>query len=143
MEGTRPLLAEVQALVVKSQLAMPRRVGRGIELSRIQILSAVLQKHTKLPLGYHDVFLSVAGGFKIKEASVDLGLAVAIASSISGKKIPQNTVFIGEIGLLGEVRKTPFFDRRAKEARRLGFEKIISKDSHKTIAAVLKDLGML
>ena len=143
MEGTRPLLAEVQALVVKSQLAMPRRVGRGIELSRIQILSAVLQKHTKLPLGYNDVFLSVAGGFKIKEASVDLGLAVAIASSISGKKIPQNTVFIGEIGLLGEVRKTPFFDRRAKEARRLGFEKIISKDSHKTIAAVLKDLGML
>ena len=143
MEGTRPLLAEVQALVVKSQLAMPRRVGRGIELSRIQILSAVLQKHTKLPLGYHDVFLSVAGGFKIKEASVDLGLAVAIASSISGKKIPQSTVFIGEIGLLGEVRKTPFFDRRAKEARRLGFKKVISKDSHKTISAVLKDLGML
>jgi DNA repair protein RadA/Sms len=143
MEGTRPLLAEVQALVVKSQLAMPRRVGRGIELSRIQILSAVLQKHTKLPLGFHDVFLSVAGGFKIKEASVDLGLAVAIASSISGKKIPQSTVFIGEIGLLGEVRKTPYFDRRAKEARRLGFKKVISKDSHKTIFAVLKDLGML
>lgn len=143
MEGTRPLLAEVQALVVKSQLAMPRRVGRGVDLARIQVLSAVLQKHAQLPLAFYDVFLSVAGGFRIKEASVDLGLAVAIASSLSGKKIPQSTVFIGEIGLLGEIRKTPYFDRRAKEARRLGFEKIVSRETHSNIRSLLKDLGLL
>lgn len=143
MEGTRPLLAEVQALVVKSQLAMPRRVGRGVDLARIQVLSAVLQKHAQLPLAFYDVFLSVAGGFRIKEASVDLGLAVAIASSLSGKKIDQNTVFIGEIGLLGEIRKTPYFERRAKEARRLGFKKIISRESHRDIRSLLRELGLL
>jgi DNA repair protein RadA/Sms len=143
MEGTRPLLAEVQALVVKSQLAMPRRVGRGVELARIQVLSAVLQRHANLPLAFYDVFLSVAGGFRIKEASVDLGLAVAIASSLSGKKIPQSTVFIGEIGLLGEIRKTPYFARRAKEARRLGFEKIVSRETHGNIRELLKELGLM
>jgi len=143
MEGTRPLLAEVQALVVKSQLAMPRRVGRGIDLARIQVLSAVLQKHAGLPLAFYDVFLSVAGGFRIKEASVDLGLAVSIASSLTNKKIPQSTVFIGEIGLLGEIRKTPYFERRAKEARRLGFAKIISRETHSSIRELLKDLGLL
>lgn len=143
MEGTRPLLAEVQALVVKSQLAMPRRVGRGVDLARIQVLSAVLQKHAALPLAFYDIFLSVAGGFRIKEASVDLGLAVSIASSLSGKKIPQSTVFIGEIGLLGEIRKTPYFERRAKEARRLGFTKIISRETHSNIRELLKDLDLL
>ncbi len=143
MEGTRPLLAEVQALVVKSQLAMPRRVGRGVDLARIQVLTAVLQKHAQLPLAFYDVFLSVAGGFKIKEASVDLGLAVAIASSLSGKKIDQNIVFIGEIGLLGEIRKSPYFERRAKEARRLGFKKIISRQTHSNIKELLKELGLL
>lgn len=143
MEGTRPLLAEVQALVVKSQLAMPRRVGRGVDLARIQVLSAVLQKHAGLPLAFYDIFLSVAGGFRIKESSVDLGLAVSIASSLTSKKIPQNTVFIGEIGLLGEIRKTPYFERRAKEARRLGFKKIISRETHKDIRSLLKDLDLL
>lgn len=143
MEGTRPLLAEVQALVVKSQLAMPRRVGRGVELARIQVLTAVLQKHAGLPLAFYDVFLSVAGGFKIKEASVDLGLAIAVASSLSGKKIPQSTVFIGEIGLLGEIRKTPYFERRAKEARRLGFKEIISRETHRDIGSLLKQLGLM
>ncbi|MBU1033390.1 DNA repair protein RadA [Patescibacteria group bacterium] len=143
MEGTRSLLAEVQALVVKSQLAMPRRVGRGVDLARIQVLSAVLQKHAQLPLAFYDIFLSVAGGFRIKEASVDLGLAVSIASSLSGKKIPQSTVFIGEIGLLGEIRKSPYFERRAKEARRLGFEKIISRETHRDIRSLLKDLNLL
>jgi len=143
MEGTRPLLAEVQALVVKSQLAMPRRVGRGVELARIQVLTAVLQKHANMPLAFYDVFLSVAGGFRIKEASVDLGLAIAIASSLAGKKVDQNTVFIGEIGLLGEIRKTPYLQRRAKEARRLGFEKIVSRETHRDIGSLLRELGLV
>jgi len=140
MEGTRPLLTEVQALVVSSQLAMPRRVGRGIDISRIQVLTAVLQKHARLPLSNYDVFVSAAGGFKLSEPAVDLGLAVAIASSLSGKKIPPKTVFIGEIGLLGEIRQVAYFDRRVKEAKRLGFTKIISAQSHRHINQVIKEL---
>lgn len=140
MEGSRPLLTEVQALVVSSQLAMPRRVGRGIDISRIQVLAAVLQKHARLALSNYDVFVSAAGGFKLSEPAVDLGLAVAIASSLSGKKIPQKTVFIGEIGLLGEIRQVAYFDRRVKEAKRLGFTKIISAKSHRHISQVIKEL---
>ncbi len=143
MEGTRPLLIEAQALVVESQLAMPRRVGRGVQLSRIQVLSAVLQKHCRLPLGSTDVFLSIAGGYEVREPAVDLGLAVAIASSLQNKPLPKATVFIGELGLLGEIRAVSLLDRRIKEAKRLGFEHIISRKSHKDIRAVLSELGLL
>lgn len=142
IEGTRPLLVEVQALVVNTQLAMPRRVGRGIELSRIQVLSAVLQKHGKLPLGDTDVFLSAAGGFVIKEPAVDLGLAIAIASSYRNKKIPQKTVFIGEIGLLGEIRSVSYLEKRIKEAKRLGYKNIISRETHKRVIDVLREMGL-
>ncbi len=139
LEGTRPLIIEVQALVVPSQLAMPRRVGRGIDLARIQILSAVLQKHGSLPLGECDVFLSAAGGFKIKEPAVDLGLAIAIASSLKNKSLPAKTVFIGEVGLLGEIRNVPYLDQRIKEAKRLGFTKVISRKTHQHVRQVLKE----
>ncbi|GIK84508.1 MAG: DNA repair protein RadA [Patescibacteria group bacterium] len=143
MEGTRPLLVEIQALVVESQLAMPRRVGRGINLPRIQVLSAVLQKHCYLPLGSTDIFASVAGGFEVKEPSIDLGLAVAMASSLNNKPIKEKTVFIGEIGLLGEIRSVNLLDRRIKEAKRLGFTNIISKKTHKSVRQVLSDLQLL
>lgn len=143
MEGTRPLLVEVQALVLKSQLAMPRRVGRGVELSRIQVLSAILEKHCGLPLGYCDVFLSAAGGMKIKEPSIDLGLAVAMASSIKDKSLPKKTLFIGEIGLLGEIRNVSYLERRIKEAKRLGYEKVVSRKTHKSVKSVLKEFGLL
>jgi DNA repair protein RadA/Sms len=142
MEGTRPLLVEVQALVVSSQLAMPRRVGRGIELSRIQVLAAVLQKHAYLALGTADIFVSAAGGFSIREPSVDLGLAMAIVSSLHNKPLPAKTIFIGEIGLLGEIRSVSYLDRRIKEAKRLGFDRIISRQTHKKIQDVIKDLKL-
>ncbi len=143
MEGTRPLLVEVQALVVSSQLAMPRRVGRGIELSRIQVLAAVLQKHARMPLGSSDIFVSAAGGFSIREPSVDLGLAVAIASSLKGKALPEKTVFIGEVGLLGEIRAVSHLERRIKEAKRLGFTNIISRQNHRRVSEVLKELALI
>lgn len=142
LEGTRPLLVEVQSLVVDSQLAMPRRVGRGIELSRIQVLSAVLQKHARLPLGSTDIFVSAAGGLKITEPAVDLGLAVAMASSLKNKALPAKTVFIGEVGLLGEIRAVSYLDRRIKEAKRLGFTTIVSRQSHTRVADVLKTFGL-
>lgn len=142
MEGTRPLLVEVQALVVSSQLAMPRRVGRGIELSRIQVLAAVLQKHARLPLGSSDIFVSAAGGFTIREPSVDLGLAVAVASSLKGKPLPEKTVFIGEVGLLGEIRAVTHLERRIKEAKRLGYSRIISRQTHHRVTEVIKELHL-
>ncbi len=143
VEGTRPFLVEVQALVVSSQLAMPRRVGRGVDLSRIQVLSAVLQKHCRLPLGMNDIFVNVAGGFTIREPAVDLGLAVAIASSLKNKPLPKKTVFIGEVGLQGEIRTVALLDRRIKEAKRLGYKNIISRTEHKRLEEVLKQLGLL
>lgn len=143
MEGTRPLLVEVQALVLQSQLAMPRRVGRGVELSRIQVLSAILEKHAKLPLGFSDVFLSVAGGITVKEPAVDLGLAVAIASSLKNKILPKKTIFVGEVGLLGEIRNVSYLERRIKEAKRLGYTNVISRKTHGRVKDVLKELDLL
>lgn len=143
MEGTRPLLIEVQALVLQSQLAMPRRVGRGVELSRIQVLSAILEKHAKLPLGFSDVFLSVAGGITVKEPAIDLGLAVAIASSLKNKILPKKTIFVGEVGLLGEIRNVSYLERRIKEAKRLGYSHVISRKTHNRVKDVLKELDLL
>lgn len=140
MEGTRPLLTEVQALVLPSQLVMPRRVGRGVDLSRVQILAAVLQKHCGLPLGTSDIFLSIVGGMKITDTAIDLGLATAIASSLAEKTLPAKAIFIGEIGLMGEIRPVSSFDRRVKEAKRLGYQEIYSYKSHKNLKALLSDL---
>jgi DNA repair protein RadA/Sms len=142
MEGTRPFLIEVQALVVESQLAMPRRVGRGVQLSRIQVLAAVLQKHCRVPLGMADVFLNIAGGFTVTEPAVDLGLAIAMVSSYKSVPLPAKTVFIGEVGLLGEIRNVNFLDRRVKEAKRLGLTNVISRKTHPNLFAVLKDLHL-
>lgn len=142
MEGTRPLLTEVQALVVPSQLAMPRRVGRGVDLSRVQVLAAVLQKHCGLPLGTSDIFLSVVGGMQIREPGIDLGLAVAMASSLVERPLPQKAVFIGEIGLMGEIRPVSAFERRVKEAKRLGYQEIYSHKTHKKVKDLLKDLKL-
>jgi DNA repair protein RadA/Sms len=141
MEGSRPLLTEVQALVVNSQLAMPRRVGRGVELSRIQVLAAVLQKHCGLPLGMMDIFLSTVGGFNVRESAIDLGLAIALASSTFNKQVPKNSVFIGEVGLMGEIRAVSNLERRLKEVKRLGYENVYSRQTHTNLKSLFKDLG--
>lgn len=143
VEGTRPILVEVQTLVNKSFLAMPRRVGRGVELSRIQVLAAVLQKHCRLPFDSADVFVSIAGGFVVREPALDLGMSVALASSLKNKALPKESVFIGEIGLLGEIRTVNYLDRRIKEAKRLGFKKVISRQTHSSVKEVLGELGLL
>jgi DNA repair protein RadA/Sms len=142
MEGTRPLLIELQALVVSSQLAMPRRVGRGLELSRIQVLAAVLQKHCGLPLGSTDIFVNAAGGLKVKEPAADLGLAIAMASSLKNKPLSGRIAFIGEVGLLGEIRSVGYLDKRIKEAKRLGFKKVISRKTHQQVKQVLREVGL-
>lgn len=126
MEGTRPMLVEIQALAVPSQLAMPRRVGNGIDYNRLQLMVAILSKRLSVPLGSFDIFVNVSGGMKIDEPAADLAVALAILSSFKNKALDPKTAVFGEVGLLGEVRSIGSEDRRAKEARRLGFSTILS-----------------
>lgn len=140
MEGTRPVLVEIQALVIPSQLAMPRRVGRGIALPRIQLLAAVLQKHCNIPLGTMDIFINVAGGFTIHEPGADFGIAMAIASSFANTPLQSDAVYIGEIGLLGEVRNVSMLEKRSKEAKRLGYANIYSSKNTKNVSLAVRKL---
>ncbi len=140
MEGTRPILVEIQALVVPSQLAMPRRVARGISLPRLQLLAAVLQKHCNLPLGTADIFVNVAGGFTITEPGADLAIAVAIASSQKNLATKKTAVCIGELGLLGEVRKVSLLEKRVSESKRLGFKTVVSSGEAPTLKQALSQV---
>lgn len=127
MQGIRPMLVEIQGLAVPSSLAVPRRVASGVDYSRLQVIIAVLQKKANLPLYEHDIFVNVAGGFKLTEPSADLAIALAIASSFKNKALPAKTAVIGELGLLGEVRKVSFMKKRIKEAKKMGYENIIGE----------------
>lgn len=126
MEGTRPMLVEIQALVVPSQLVMPRRVSNGFDYNRLQLLVAILQKRLNIPLGTFDVFVNVSGGLKVAEPAGDLAVAMAILSSFKNITLDSKTVIFGEVGLLGEARAVASEERRAKEAKRLGFDTVLS-----------------
>lgn len=140
MEGTRPVLVEVQALVVGSELPVPRRVAQGIDVRRVQILLGVLQKHARVPLSDKDVFVKVTGGLTVKEPAIDLAVALAVASSLSGKPLGRTSVAVGEVGLLGEIRSVTFLDKRAKEARKLGYTEFYSRESYKKVSDVVRML---
>jgi len=137
MQGIRPMLVEIQALVVSSQLAIPRRVASGIDRKRLQVLSAVLQKRAGLRLASQDIFVSVTGGLKLTEPAVDLGISLAIVSSLKNKPLPSKSVCIGEVGLLGEIRKVSFIKKRLKEAEKLGYKTIIGQ-KEKTLRQTFK-----
>ncbi|MBU0978916.1 MAG: DNA repair protein RadA [Patescibacteria group bacterium] len=143
VEGTRPLVVEVQALVNKSYLPTPRRVGRGIDTARIQVLAAVLEKHCRLPFGSQDIFANLAGGFKTKEPAIDLSLAIALVSSLKNMPAPKESVFLGEVGLLGEIRSVRLLDRRIKEAGRLGYTKQYHAKSHRNLQGLLQELKLI
>jgi len=138
LEGTRPLLVEIQALVVSSQLAIPRRVAQGVDYNRLQMIVAVLTKVLRLPLGGFDIYVNVTGGLKIEEPAVDLGVALAIYSSFKNLCLPPKTVCWGELGLLGEVREVGGTPKREKEARRLGFTNIFSPPKFFSISELVK-----
>jgi DNA repair protein RadA/Sms len=125
MEGTRPLLVEVQALVSASTFVSPRRTADGIDQNRVQLLIAVLEKRVGLLLGNHDAYVKVAGGVRIAEPAVDLGLAVALASSFRDQPPDPRTVVIGEVGLAGEVRAVSRVDQRIREAEKMGFRRAV------------------
>jgi DNA repair protein RadA/Sms len=125
LEGTRPILAELQALVASSKLAMPRRTCIGVDYNRVSLLIAVLEKRVGMHLMGMDVFVNVVGGLKIDEPAVDLGVIAAVASSFREKPIPPDMVVMGEVGLAGEVRAICQAEARLKDAAKLGFTRCI------------------
>ena len=135
IEGTRPLLIEVQALIAPSNMPTPRRSVVGWDLNRLSMIIAVLGVRFGLNLSSHEVYLSVAGGLKIFEPAADLAVAAALISAASNKPLPENSVFFGEIGLSGEVRKVSQADARIKEATKLGFHKVICSKVEKSVKA--------
>ena len=140
LEGSRPLLVEVQALTVSTQIPIPRRVGNGINNNRLQMLVAIIQKHLRLPLGNFDIFVNVASGIKVFEPAADLGICLAIISSFKNKSLSPKTVAIGEVGLLGEIRNVIGLDRRIKEARKLGFTNILSPKTYSSLTKTVNTL---
>lgn len=142
MEGTRAFIVEIQALTVYSKLPMPRRVANGIDRGRLELLLAVLQKHCRLPVDSMDVFVNVAGGLKLSDTSSDLAVCLAIFSSYKNISFSK-AIAISEVGLLGELRSAPFFEKRAKQARKLGFTKIFSSKDYKTLPHLINHLGKI
>jgi DNA repair protein RadA/Sms len=120
MEGTRPLLVEVQALVSASGYNVPQRVSSGYDSKRLQLILAVLEKRGGVQVRQSDVFVNVAGGIAIQDPAIDLGVAVALASSVTDTAVPQACAFVGELGLTGEIRRVAYLEQRVQEALRLG-----------------------
>jgi DNA repair protein RadA/Sms len=125
MEGTRPILVEVQALTTTTNFGLPRRTANGIDYNRLLLLTAVLSKRVGLALSNQDVYVNVVGGMKVSEPAIDLGVCLAIASSFREKVISSELVAIGEVGLSGELRRVGQAERRIAEAAKLGFSRCL------------------
>ena len=140
MEGTRPVLVEIQALVVSSNLPQPRRVTSGISWDRLQLAVAILTRRARLKLADKDIFVNVAGGLKITEPAADLALCLALAAAYFDKSLPPNSVAVGEVGLLGEIRQVPQLDRRKKAAAQLGLTHFLGPDKNLTLPQLISRL---
>jgi len=125
LEGTRPILVEVQALVNKTSYGYPKRAASGLDLNRLNLLVAMLERRTKLQLSDQDIYVNIVGGLKINEPASDLAICMAIGSAAKGMQLKQNAVVFGEVGLSGEVRHVPHIDKRVEEAKKLGFDTVI------------------
>ena len=131
VEGTRPILVEIQALTSQTVFGLPKRTANGFDYNRLAVLIAVLEKKAGLSLGNQDVYLNVAGGMKITEPAADLGIIATVASSYKNIPISQTTVVMGEVGLTGEVRRINLIEKRLKEAEKLGFKTCIIPENNK------------
>jgi len=136
MEGTRPLLIELQALTTPSVFGIPKRAANGIDYNRLTMLIAVLEKKSSMPLGSQDVYLNVVSGIRLVEPAVDLGTVLAVGSSFRNLPLPKDMVAIGEVGLTGEIRAVNMIEKRVKEAEKMGFKTCIIPESNKKL---LKD----
>lgn len=125
MEGTRPMLLEVQALVCKTNFGLPRRTSAGIDFNRVNLLMAVLEKRLNLPLSSYDAYVNIAGGLRLNEPAMDLALVLAVISSYKDIPVSEKTIVFGEVGLSGEVRAVSMAQQRVQEAKKLGFERVI------------------
>jgi DNA repair protein RadA/Sms len=125
LEGSRPFLLEIQALAATTAFGLPRRSATGFDTNRLHLLLAVLQRRVGMALGNHDVYVSIVGGFRVTEPAADLAAAVAIASGMRDARVPADTVYIGEVGLSGEIRMVQQIERRLHEAARLGFQRAV------------------
>ena len=143
IEGTRPILAEVQSLVSYTTFNIPRRMATGMDFNRVVLLIAVLEKKLNLQLGSYDVYVNLAGGIKILEPALDASVACSIVSSYKNKPIDAKTLIFGEIGLSGEIRAVSFCEKRVMEALKLGFETVvIPKDNFKEVKDI-KDIKII
>jgi DNA repair protein RadA/Sms len=140
MEGTRPLLVEVQALASTTSFPQPRRTANGVDLNRLLLLTAVLSKRVGFRLSDQDVFVNVVGGLRVGEPAADLAVAVAIASSIKNVPVPADLAVVGEVGLSGELRSVGQLPRRLNEAAKLGFTRLLVPRSRR--AAIVAPEGI-
>ncbi len=122
VEGNRPFLVEVQILAARTTFGYPKRLSQGLELNRLNLLLAVAETRLKLPVERFDIYLNVVGGFQIRDPGVDLAIMAGIQSALTNRPLPELAVWLGEVGLLGEVRPPTFLERRQKEAKRLGYQ---------------------
>lgn len=140
MEGTRPILLEIQALVCRSNFGMPRRTAAGTDYNRVNLLMAVLEKRLGLPLSSYDAYVNIAGGIRINEPAVDLGIVMALVSSYKNRPVSEDVLVFGEVGLSGEVRAVNMPEQRVSEAKKLGFRTCIlpavSVDTVKNIQGI-------
>ena len=149
MEGTRPILIEIQALVCNSNFGVPRRTAAGTDYNRVNLLMAVLEKRLGLHLSNYDAYVNIAGGVKMNEPAIDLGIVMAIVSSYKNQAIDEKTIVFGEVGLSGEIRAVSMPEQRVAEAKKLGFETCImpevSKDMVKGVQGIkvigVKNIG--
>ena len=131
LEGTRPMLIEIQALLAPTAFGMPRRTGIGVDYNRMALLMAVLEKRAGLHISNYDAYINVVSGIKIDEPAVDLGIAFAIASNFKNVPLPKDLVVVGEIGLTGEIRSVNSLEKRVKEAEKMGFKTFVVPESGK------------
>lgn len=143
MEGTRPVLLEVQALVCRSNLAFPRRTAAGTDLNRVNLLMAVLEKRAGVSLSSCDAYVNIAGGIRMSEPALDLGIVLAVVSSAKDQPIDGKTIAFGEVGLSGEVRSVSMAEHRVREARKLGFDTVILPEVCKKQAARVEGIRLI
>ena len=125
MEGTRPILIEIQALVCRTNFGIPRRQTTGTDFNRVNLLMAVLEKRAGMQIGDCDAYVNITGGLKINEPALDLGIILAIVSSFKNRPIDEKTICFGEVGLSGEVRAVSQAEQRVLEAKKLGYETVV------------------
>lgn len=136
MEGTRPILVEVQALVNRTSFGYPKRTASGFDLNRLNLLAAVLSRRTKLDLNELDIYVNIVGGIRITEPAADLAICMAIASAAKGMQLANDAVVFGEVGLSGEVRHVPYIEKRLKEVTQLGFQTAIGPATDKRLTGL-------